>query len=261
MTQHILAPATEQVQFWKVPASLAIEVGDLMYDSGSGVAKPAGSQADKGSEALNQAEFARKFIGLSNGQRLSTQTDTPTTFPIVTDTLVELPCVSGTFEIGDLLGADEVASGDALEPQQVKAVTSRHLAIAVVVKRYASATTKVWCRLRSTYSEINDRLKTFLGVLQDTDKNVETLAANKTLVVSDVPIQVLDPGGAARDVTFPTEAQSKGLVFIVHNAADAAEVITCKGSGGAAFCTPTQNESALCYCDGTTWRGIVGANN
>lgn len=260
MTQHILAPAAEQIQHWLAPASVAIEVGDLMYDSGSGVAKPASSQADKLSEALNQAEFARNFIGVSNGQRLSTQTDSTSKIPIITDTLIEMPCVSDTYEIGDLIGVDEAASGTALEDRQVKKVTSRHLAIGVATKRYGSATTKVWCRLQSNKVDLGNRTGEFLGSLQLTAVNAETLAGNKTLVVTDAPIQVLDPGGAGRDVTFPTEAQSKGLIFIVHNSADAAEVLTCKTSAGVAFVTPTQAESALCYCDGTTWRGIVGDN-
>ena len=57
------------------------------------------------------------------------------------------------------------------------------------------------------------------------------------------------------------KAASAGLDFYIHNAADAAEVLTIKEDGGTTICTPTQNETAYVYCDGTTWRGLVGANN
>ena len=92
--------------------------------------------------------------------------------------------------------------------------------------------------------------------------NTETLAATKTLVCDDAYYQVLDPGGAGRDVVLPKEAASKGLSFHIRNSADAAEILTIKASDGSTtVCTPTQNEAALVTCDGTTWRGVVGASN
>lgn len=144
---QLMKPVSDPVQNWKVPATLAIAVGDLMYDSGSGVAKPAGQQTDELTEPGNQCEFHNKFIGVSNGQRLVTQTDTPTTFPILTDILIEMTCTSSAFEIGDLVGACEAGSGTALENQKVKKVSDWEQAIGTVVQRYGSAVTKVWVRL------------------------------------------------------------------------------------------------------------------
>jgi len=100
-----------------------------------------------------------------------------------------------------------------------------------------------------------------LARLRNQSTNTETLTGNKTLTAADARIQVLDPGGAGRTITLPAEAQAAGLDFIIHNSADAAEVLTIKDDGGGTVCTPAQNETAYVFCDGTSWRGIVGANN
>lgn len=91
--------------------------------------------------------------------------------------------------------------------------------------------------------------------------NTETLSGNKTLTASDARIQALDPGGAGRDVNLPAEADANGLEFIIANTADAAEVLTVKDDGGGTIVTPAQNETAWVFCDGTSWRGIVGDSN
>lgn len=91
--------------------------------------------------------------------------------------------------------------------------------------------------------------------------NTETLAATKTLTIADGPLQFLDPGGAGRQVNLPAEALSTGLIFVIINTADAAEVLTVKDDGGGTIVTPTENESAFVFCDGTTWKGLVGASS
>ncbi|NIS77761.1 MAG: hypothetical protein GTO00_09145 [Deltaproteobacteria bacterium] len=89
---------------------------------------------------------------------------------------------------------------------------------------------------------------------------IRTLAGNVTLVVKSPTLQVMDPGGAARTVTLPAEADSEGLMFIVANTADAAEIITIQDDGLNAIATPTQNETAIVVCDGVNWHGLVGAD-
>ena len=74
-------------------------------------------------------------------------------------------------------------------------------------------------------------------------------------------VYILDPGGAARNVTLWASPQLGDFVFIV-NAADAAEVLTIQTSAGAGLtpaCTPTQSETAfLIYCGATLgWRNFV----
>lgn len=94
----------------------------------------------------------------------------------------------------------------------------------------------------------------------------ETLTGTRTLTAAEVTettVFTFDPGGAARNVDLPTaSAALAGCIVLIHNSADAAEVITVRsGSGGSTVCTPTQNEAAIVWCTGTIWRGgqIVGS--
>lgn len=92
----------------------------------------------------------------------------------------------------------------------------------------------------------------------------ETLAANRTLTEAEVlesSVFAFDPGGSARDLTLPAaSAALAGQVLFVANTADAAEVITIDDTVGD-IATPTQNESAILFCDGTSWHGLVGASS
>lgn len=91
----------------------------------------------------------------------------------------------------------------------------------------------------------------------------ETLAAARTLTAAEVQqyaVWTFDPGGAARTVTLPAAASNTGQFLWIANTADAAEVLTIADDTGT-VCTPTQNESAVVWCDGTRWRGIAGANS
>lgn len=83
----------------------------------------------------------------------------------------------------------------------------------------------------------------------------ETLSGNRTITAAELAeynIFSFDPGGAGRDVTLPAEATSAGQWRVIANRADAAEVLTVKDDGGATICTPTQNETAMVFCDGTS---------
>ncbi len=91
---------------------------------------------------------------------------------------------------------------------------------------------------------------------------VETLAANRTLTQAEVDESNMfsfDPGGSARNLVLPAEATSAGIVLFINNTADAAEVITIQDDTPATVCTPTQNESAIVWCDGVSWFGLAGA--
>lgn len=89
--------------------------------------------------------------------------------------------------------------------------------------------------------------------------NIQTLGATYTMTHDMPPLQFLDPGGAGRTVLLPTEADSKGLFFIITNRADAAEDLTVKeDSGTTTIGTISQNECAILVCDGVTWTIGVG---
>jgi len=236
-----------------VDATTVVEIGDLLYFDGDD-AKPASSQSDQLSESANQALFATNFIGVSaqhsaDGDVADIRVDS--------DGVFEFACAASTWEVGDLVGVVEAAGGTSLEDQTVAAVARPELAIGHVVRREPSSATSVLVRIRSRVAHGT----TGLDAEQRNNSNVEVLTANKTLTAADARIQVLDPGGEPRDVTLPPEAASAGVDFLVHNSADAAEALTVKDDGGGTVCTPGQSETAWLVCDGTTWRGIVGANN
>ncbi len=78
--------------------------------------------------------------------------------------------------------------------------------------------------------------------------NLETLAANRTLTTRDGQVQVLDPGGAHRDVTLPTVSRSDdGRWFLICNSAAGAFDLVVKNPGAATVGTANQNEAGLFY--------------
>ena len=235
-----------------VDETTVIEIGDLVYLE-TDDARPASQQTDQLTEEANQGLLASKFAGVA--MQRSRDGDT-TPVRVATSGVFELACPSGTFEVGALVGASEASGGEALEDQQVESVVRPELAIGVVAKRVSSNNTRVLVQILSRlFGEQPQAAKYYTA-------NTETLAATKTLVCDDAYYQVLDPGGAGRDVVLPVEAASKGLSFHIRNSADAAEVLTIKASDGSTtVCTPTQNEAAVVSCDGTTWRGVVGASD
>ena len=90
---------------------------------------------------------------------------------------------------------------------------------------------------------------------------LEVLGADRVLTqaeVDDNNIFSFDPA-AARNLDLPAEADCAGIVLFIYNEANAAEVITIRDDAAATVCTPTQNESAIVFCDGVSWRGLVGA--
>ena len=129
-----------------VDSSTVIEIGDLVYQDVDD-AKPASSQADQGSETANQELFADNFLGVAMQRSRSGDTDP---IRVATTGVFELDCPSGTFELGDLLGADENGAGDGLLDQQVAPVAASQYAVGRAAKRVATAATGVLVDVRST---------------------------------------------------------------------------------------------------------------
>jgi len=129
-----------------VDSATVIEIGDLVYQD-TDDAKPAAAQADQGSETANQTLLSDNFLGVAMQRSRAGDTDP---IRVATTGVFEFDCPSGTFELGDLVGADEAASGTALENQQVAAVASADHALARVARRVATAATSVLVDIRST---------------------------------------------------------------------------------------------------------------
>jgi hypothetical protein len=203
-------------QDWLIAGSQAIGVGDFMFDGGSDVAKPADQLSGLASEALDQFQFAQKFIGVSQQQVLVSETSTTKRITIRTDGIVEATCPSLTWNKGDLVGIFSTGGGGlgAISPQQVDKVTQPGLAIGIVTKAFLSATTRVRFRILSRKTD------SFLSSLQFSDlfslQAIQTVTtdtdANQTYVVSSPMFHNMVPT-AARTVTLPLETQSRGLVF------------------------------------------------
>ena len=128
-----------------VDTATVIEIGDLLYQA-TDDARPASDQADQGSETANQELFADNFLGVAM-QRSRNGDTSP--IRVATTGVFEFDCPSGTFELGDLVGADETG-GTTLTDQQVDTVSASQCAIGRVARRESSATTSVLVDVRST---------------------------------------------------------------------------------------------------------------
>jgi hypothetical protein len=129
-----------------VDAATVIEIGDLVWQD-TDDAKPAASQADQGSEAANQEALADAFLGVAMQRSRSGET---APVRVATTGVFEFDCPSSTFELGDLLGADENADGNALLNQQVAKVSASKYAVGRVAKRVSAAATTLLVDIRST---------------------------------------------------------------------------------------------------------------
>jgi hypothetical protein len=81
----------------------------------------------------------------------------------------------------------------------------------------------------------------------------ETLSGARTVTFADANILRLDPGGSARDVILPAEADSAGVVYEIINAASGAENLVIKDDGASTIGTINQNEMCKVACDGSAW--------
>jgi hypothetical protein len=129
-----------------VDEATVIEIGDLLWQD-TDDAKPASAQTDHGTEAANQEAFAHKFLGVAMQRSRAGET---APVRVATTGVFEIDCPSGAFELGQLLGADENAAGDALLDQQMAAVNASRCAIGRVAKRAPSGSTSVLVDIRST---------------------------------------------------------------------------------------------------------------
>jgi len=129
-----------------VDSTTVIEIGDLVYlDTDD--AKPASAQADQGTEAANQESFHDKFAGVAMQASPSGQTQP---VRVATAGVFEFDCLSATFEVGALVGADENGAGTALLNQTVASVATPNLAVGRCARRVNPAATRVLVDIVST---------------------------------------------------------------------------------------------------------------
>ena len=128
-----------------VDAATVIEIGDLVYQETDDV-RPASQQADQGTKLANQELFSNKFLGVAMQRSRAGET---APIRVATTGVFEFDCPNTAFELGDMVGVDENAAGDALLNQQVAKVAAAKYAVGRDAKRQ-SATTTVLVDIRST---------------------------------------------------------------------------------------------------------------
>jgi hypothetical protein len=248
-------PVENQVQEFVADASLAIEIGDLMYHDVND-AKPASSQADQLSEEANQRMFAANFAGVAISARRSTDAEAGVV-RILTDGLYEFDCASDTYEHGDLVGPSENGGGTGLLDQQVEKVSNLDLAIGVAIERKASASTKIWCRLINKKADLATRngsqgVSDYYTATRETavdDTATVTAAQLLKRIIDAVPT-------AAATFTLPTAALLVAAMpgvkvgdtfefIITNNSAGANTITVAAGSGGTADGTLTVAQNVV----------------
>ena len=133
-----LAPASADV----------IEQGDLLFlDPDTSTPRVASSMGDQGSLRLNQDVFQEYFLGVALQASRSGDTDK---IAIATLGEFEFDIASGTWTVGDLMGAAEQSSGTALENQKVGTAARATLAIGRAAETIGTAATKILVRIKST---------------------------------------------------------------------------------------------------------------
>ena len=129
-----------------VDSSTVIEIGDLVIHVTDDV-RPASDLADSGAKLTNQAELAAAFLGVA--MQRSRDGDT-TPIRVATTGVFEFDCPSRTYELGNLIGDDENATGDGMLDQQVALVSDSQYAIGRAARRESNAVTSVLVDIRST---------------------------------------------------------------------------------------------------------------
>lgn len=245
-------------QDWLFNVGDAISFGDLMYDGGSDKARPADTMTSLTTEALDQDQFAAKFIGVAQQQILAAETNANKRLTIRTDCVCEFKCPSQTFNKGDLVGI--YSNGTNLDPQQVDAATQSEQAIGIVVKYYGTATTRVRVRIfdRKTLDIVSSIQSASLGDQQNAGVTAAG-DANQTLTVASQIIQKCTPT-AARTWTLPAVAQSKGFWFYVVNQSTGF-AITVQNATPTTIGVVLASSTGLFFCDGANWYCLNGAGS
>lgn len=250
---HVSKPVTDNITYVNADAGVVIDIGDLLYYDGT-YAQPASAQADGGTEAANQASAAPLYLGVANSARTGDET-TDGEVAVITDRLFHFPCSSAAFEVGDSLAFVESGGGVALEDQKVVKTTDETLAIARVVKREASAVTKVWARFTSRVLPNNSAPDTsaslssaslpvivFNGATGINEIRVPTNLADALSIESSAgDIVVIDTTTGAVAVTITTSAAS-GLTLAGHVTMGDAKNVILNATTGTKIGTATSQK-------------------
>jgi hypothetical protein len=140
------------------PASVAIEVGDLLYrndtgngPNGSSQGYPANAKSWNASLGQTQVDFRALFVGVSNDKRLVGDASTDQEIVAIPEGIFEYPCAAlgAAHHIGEFVGPDKDAGGNFLYNQQLAIVADAAHAIGVLAEEAANGATTLVVRLQS----------------------------------------------------------------------------------------------------------------
>lgn len=138
-----------QTQLFKlrVDSGTVIEAGDLVYLDGNGV-KPAGNFPWTTDLETTQTAFCTLFLGVAWQASPDGETE-DVSVDLSPHSIYEYDVASGTFEVGGLLGPDELSS--TLRNQQLASVASTAAAIARAAEYKAAAATSLRVMFASAF--------------------------------------------------------------------------------------------------------------
>ena len=93
---------------------------------------------------------------------------------------------------------------------------------------------------------------------------LETLGGTRVITQAEVDstnVFTFDPDGAVRNLDLPAEADCAGIALFIANAGVVTEIITIRDDAAATVGTPDGAEAAYVWCDGVSWRGLVGVSS
>jgi hypothetical protein len=143
----------------RVDSGTVIEAGDLVFlDTDD--AKPASDFTWDTDLATTQGEFAAKFLGVAHQPSADGETD-PISVDVSPHAVYEFDANAATYEVGDVLGPDELSS--ALMDQQLEAVATPDLGIARAAEYKAASSSKLRVRFASGYHTASANANAAIG--------------------------------------------------------------------------------------------------
>lgn len=249
--------------------TMDVDQYDLIYHATDDVR--AADQVSAVSEVADQATFAAAFLGLANERKTAAMTASGQTLDVIPRAIRYYPCVSSTFELGDYVAAT-YDGGSALVRHKVKKTATATSAIGYVVKREASAVTKVLVAFISrlvppaavgvgtTVSSLTDTgAATIQGLTSLAEGTLAAAGTNQGTAGAIVKtFNYVTAADGTKGVALP--APAAGLVIFVQNTAtnkplkvypNATETID-GGSSSAAVTVPP-GRLAIFWSDATNW--------
>jgi len=210
-----------------------VEQFDLMLLETDDV-RPASSVTDLLVKLQNQIYFASRFAGISCDAR-EIADGAKTNFPVAPFAVVEIDCVSSTFNLMDLVAVTENAAGTALMDNKVEKTTDKNAAIGIVLQQYSSATTRVKVALISRVYKWDLNVEDAQPAVIEFD--FATTGGTGTTAVTVAPGSTNSKGWVFYDAfgivseVFGGDTQDQGVLTLADTADNALGTITPSNSG------------------------------